>query len=841
MGAVDIFHKEFREKRHGLPDLLRYDSCIKPGILLGKGGELISSYRYRGPDMQCASPAEMHFLRLRVNEMVKKLGEGWMIHSTTLRTESIEYEDNGAFPDPVTRAIENERIEQYRTEGSHYENDYYITFTYLADPLLVNRIKSFAYETEEKGEGGAVGIVQKTVEYFERQMLDLVSILESGIKTTLVRLMPRQERDATTHRLVWFEEQLSYIQECLTGVHNPVRVPAECVPTGVDYAIGSYQFLSGIRPQVNGINIRVVSVEGLPDAGTHFGILEILNRVNVKFRWTTRWIARDPEKAKSSTKRVRSKWRQKVRGFVADLTGKTNGSVNKDAQEMATDAEEVLNDLESGRVSYGYWGSTIILMSEDAQYLESVVRFLIKNIGSLGFPCRDEDVNCVEAFFGSLPGHGYENVRQPEIHSMNLADCLPLTSTWQGPVSNPCSFYKKFFPNRPVPPLFQGAASGGTPFRVVLHNGDVGHTFVCGPTGAGKSTILGLMACSQFRYPDAKVFAFEKGESLLALCLGAGGTHYNFMDEDTADSLNIGFAPFSHVERLSDRIWAREYLETILELNKVKVDYDVSAEIGRVLDLLRTRPIHMRSFTDLNQLIQLRQVKEVLMAYETTMAGGMLNASRDSITSSRFTVFEMEKLMEMSDKHVVPVLMYLFRLIERSLDGSPTMIILDEAWLMLAHEMFTEKLKEWFKVLRKANAFVVFATQELQDVANSPIASTIFSACQTKILLPNPEAQSEDNLRLYKSMGLTDRVIELLANSTPKRDYFFTSPAGRRLFQLELGPVALAFVGASGVDDRRTIKELCRIHGTNWVGHWLQRAGLNPNILNSNQTSRGAA
>lgn len=831
MGAVDIFHKEFREKRRGLPDLLRYDSCIRPGVLLGKGGELITTFMYRGPDMQCASIAEMNYLRQRVNDMVKKLSNGWMIHSTTLRIESVEYEDSGAFPDPVTRAIENERVAQYRTEGAHYENDYYITFTYLADPIFVNRIKSFAYESSDKGRNLPEKLQQKNIEYFERQVADAVAILESGMKTRLARLMPRQERDPITQRIVWYEDQLAYIQECLTGISNPVRIPTECVASGIDYAIGSCSFLSGIRPKINGVNIRVVAIEGLPDAGTHFGILEVLNRLNVKFRWTTRWIARDPEQAKASTRKVRSKWRQKIRGFVADLTGKTNGPVNKDAAEMARDAEEVLTDLESGRVSYGFWASTVVLMDEDAPYLESVVRFFIKHVGGLGFPCRDEDVNCVEAFFGSLPGHGYENLRQPEIHSMNLADCLPLTSTWQGPVSNPCSFYKKLFPNRPVPPLFQGAASGGTPFRVVLHNGDVGHTFVCGPTGAGKSTVLGLMACSQFRYPDAKVFAFEKGESLLGLCLGAGGAHYNFMDDDTDDSFKIGFAPFSHIDRLSDRIWALGFVESILELNKIKVDFDVSAEIRRVLELLQTRPVDMRSFTDFNQLVQLRQVKEVLGTYETAMAGGMLNARRDTVTSSRFTVFEMEKLMEMDNKHVAPVLMYLFRMIERSLDGSPTMIILDEAWLMLAHEMFAEKLKEWFKVLRKANAHVVFATQELQDVANSPIASTIFSACQTKILLPNPEAQSDDNLRLYKSMRLSEREIELLVNATPKRDYFFTSPAGRRLFQLELGPVALAFVGASGVDDRKTIKELRHIHGDKWVGHWLQRQGLSPELL----------
>ncbi|CAG0950534.1 hypothetical protein RHDC4_00049, partial [Rhodocyclaceae bacterium] len=369
------------------------------------------------------------------------------------------------------------------------------------------------------------------------------------------------------------------------------------------------------------------------------------------------------------------------------------------------------------------------------------------------------------AFLGSLPGHGYENVRRPEIHNINLADCMPLTSVWQGPIENPCSFYKKFYDGKPVPPLFHGAATGGTPFRVVLHNRDVGHTFIGGPTGAGKSTLLGLIAQSHFRYPKAKFFAFEKGESMLALCLGAGGTHYNFMDESDA-AKSIGFAPFRLIHRLADRIWAADYVETILELNDVKVDVDLRKQIRSALELLATRPAAMRTFTHLAALMTARQVRTVLELYQNEMAGGMLNATEDTISTGRFMVFEMEQLMELGDVHVVPVLLYLFRMIERALDGSPTIICLDEAWLMLRHPMFAEKLKAWFKVLRKANCLVIFATQELQDVTNSPIASTIFTACQTKILLPNAEAESLENAKLYRSIGLSEREIELLRLAT---------------------------------------------------------------------------
>ena len=116
-------------------------------------------------------------------------------------------------------------------------------------------------------------------------------------------------------------------------------------------------------------------------------------------------------------------------------------------------------------------------------------------------------------------------------------------------------------------------------------------------------------------------------------------------------------------------------------------------------------------------------------------------------------------------------------------------------------------------------------------MANSPISSTIFSVCQTKILLPNREAEIADNAHLYRSVGLSDREIALLRMGTPKRDYFFMSPAGRRMFQLELGPVALSFFGASGVEDRQAVKELQRIHGGEWIIHWAKRQGVYPAVF----------
>lgn len=829
---VDFFAKEFKNKRKGLADLLRHDMCIENGIILGKGGELIASFQFAGQDLQCAAIQELDHISMRVNAAVKKFGTGWMWHVTSSRRSCEDYIEGGSFGDPVSNAIEAERRLQYQKEGTHFENDYVLSITYLPPIAAQGKVRSMVFEKAEGADTSSAAHGRKELEYFKKRVKDLVGELSAdlgGIKPMLASW----EYDPRSRKHVLVDPQISFLLWCVTGIRQKIRLPETVGAVGIDALIGSQPFSGGIRPKVGRNFIRAIAIESPPEQGTEVGILDMLNSVSVEYRWTTRWIARDSQEAKSILEDTRRKWRQKIRGFVSSVTGKQTGVVNEDAVRMAAETEAAMTDIDAGTTAYGHFNSTIILMHHNQAELDANVVQLEKALRHSHFVVRDEDVNCIEAFLGSLPGHGYENVKRPLLHSLNLAHLLPLSSVWQGQDSHPCSFYQKMYKaDETVPPLFYGSAQGGTPFRVVLHNDDVGHTLVVGPTGAGKSVLLGLMAMQHFRYPNAKVFVFEKGESMFVGCEAAGGDHYAFLDDDDAKATKIGLCPFARVHRVGERIWAAEYVESLLRINGVDVNPDISKEILDAMKLLGTRPVHMRSFTELATLVQSESVRQILSLYETQFAGGMLNAKEDSISMSRFTVFEMEYLMAMGEKHVIPVLLYLFRAVERSLDGSPVMIILDEAWLMLQHELFQEKIKEWLKVLRKQNAHVIFATQELEDLADSPIKSTIYQACKTRILLPNPMALSDDGIKMYKELGLTLREVQLLSLAQNKRDYFFSSPAGRRMFQLELGPVALSFVATSGKEDRTEAKRMRAMHGDKWVHQWVLDRGINPEILN---------
>ena len=147
---------------------------------------------------------------------------------------------------------------------------------------------------------------------------------------------------------------------------------------------------------------------------------------------------------------------------------------------------------------------------------------------------------------------------------------------------------------------------------------------------------------------------------------------------------------------------------------------------------------------------------------------------------------------------VLPVLTYLFHRLEHRFDGSPTLLILDEAWLFLDDPLFAARIREWLKTLRKKNVSVIFATQSLADIASSSIAPALIESCPSRIFLPNPRALEPGQQKFYSEFGLNKTQVSILAASTPKRDYYFQSRAGNRLFDLKLGPVALAFCGARG-------------------------------------------
>ena len=242
--------------------------------------------------------------------------------------------------------------------------------------------------------------------------------------------------------------------------------------------------------------------------------------------------------------------------------------------------------------------------------LKDQAAIILKHLESRGFTGRVETINAIEATMGSLPGHGYQNIRRPLIHTLNLADLLPLASHWSGSFENPC----RYFPPK-SPALLYAATTGATPFRLHLHVGDVGHTGIFGGTGKGKSTLV-LTLCAQFlRYPKAQIFLFDKGLSSYPLVKALGGAHYDIAS--THDTLS--FVPLQRIDNEQELNTAQEWIELCMECQGKTVTPLHRKEIRRAL--LHLREQTKRSLTHFQSTVQHHDIKEALAPY--TLAGPM--------------------------------------------------------------------------------------------------------------------------------------------------------------------------------------------------------------------------
>jgi type IV secretion system protein VirB4 len=268
-------------------------------------------------------------------------------------------------------------------------------------------------------------------------------------------------------------------------------------------------------------------------------------------------------------------------------------------------------------------------------------------------------------------------------------------------------------------------------------------------------------------------------------------------------------------------------LEDWLELQGVPLVPNQRKALWRALELVAEAPPEQRTISNLVTQVQDNVVRDGLSAYSLAgPLGRFVDADRDVLLEERFITFELETLMAMGPKVVVPVVTYLFHRIDQRLDGRPTLVILDEAWIMLTNSVFGAKIEEWLRTLRKKNAAVVLATQSLSEIANSPHRDVILESCPTKLYLPNPEAKNSATQEMYRRFGLSDRQIDIVADATPKRHYYYVSPLGRRLFQFSLGPAALAFIGAGSKDDILAARRMLEQHGQRWTVEWLRACRL---------------
>ena len=819
--------KRHRSQSPGVDDLLNWAAVVEDGVILNKNGSLMAAWLYRGDDNAGAANADRNAVSRFLNAAFKQLGSGWMFHIDAIRRSCPAYSDPdfSHFPDPVSAALDRERREYFSRAETVYEGCFVLTATWFPPTLTQARFVELMFDDPEGKAKDLSRHGEKTLERFKREINSLQGRLSSALR--LERLRGHVVEDEYGN-MVTHDDFLRWLHYCLTGVNQPIVLPKSAAY--IDCLIGGRDLTGGAAPLIGDKYIGVVGIDNFPFESSP-GILSRLAELPCEYRWSTRYICLDSHEAVALINKYKRKWKQKIRGIKDQVLRTDSGSIDHDAKAMFDDCEMALMEVNGGHVGMGLYSANVVLMHGDAETLRNNANYIQKTLGAMGFPARIEDVNCLDAFLGTLPGHGVENVRRSLMNSRHLADLMPTSSIWTGRDEAPCEFYP---PQSPA--LMHCVTTGSTPFRLNLHVRDLGHTIIFGPTGAGKSVLFASLAAQFLRYRGMTVYAFDKGMSMYTLAKAVGGQHYNIGGEarrDAAGHIHAqhAFCPLQWLQSKADLAWACSWVETLLALNGVNVTPGRRNEIARRMDVFhKSGERTLLSFV--TGLMDGEMSAALEMYTREGSMGYMLDADEDGLDlkdEGGLTVFEIEDLMAMGDPRIVmPVLLYLFRRIERSLRGQPAVIFLDEAWLMLGHPAFRDKIREWLKIMRKNNCAVVMATQSLSDAANSGILDVIRESTASKIFLPNPHAKGEDTAEVYRRMGLNSRQIEIVANAVPKRHYYYASEEGNRLFELALGPLQLALLAVSDKDSVARVKELERRCGGKWLAEWLALRGAVP-------------
>jgi len=764
------------------------------GIIYLKPGALMRSYSFTCPDLGSSSAEEIAGISNRMNELIKRLGSGWSVHFEVMRKRTKKYPVS-EFHTQLGHIIDQRRKELFKSGNPHYENFYFMTFTYNVKADLVSKGSTLLYKKDNSNtDYYNKQNVYKELQFFRDETNELVSHISSNIYIT-----PLNNNEVVT-----------YIKSCLTT--EWIKSFAPISPTFFDSFITHEDLKTGECLKIGDKYCPIIALRDFP-AETYPAMFDILNHAGIEYRWSTRWIGIDKaasnkliDKYQKRFNNSRQSWGQ---AFAAAATGVTTDRYDASAVAFEEETNQAKVMLSKDMISFGYYTCCIEVWDENYDVALDKASYICKLINSTGFGAKIEKTNSFQAWLGMLPGNNYANARKSLLTSGNCSHIIPLSSLWTGNFYNQTTY--DMFGN--AAPLFVGG-SYKSPFYFNLNVGQLFHTAIFGPSRAGKSTWLCLLESqwSKMR-KDAQVIVLDKGKTARGVCMGAGGSFV----EPGVDG--VAFQPLRNIYTEQDVLIAAEFIKCCLEEQHVVVDAYISDDIIATLkQMAETKEPYQRTMTTFQQYAQIKEVKVGILPYTLEGQYGMIfDADNTNFDFSKFTMFEMGTLMNLGEQCVIPALMHIFSLIEKKFaamndsNGHPTLLVIDEAWVFLQNKYCAKKIDEWFRTLAKQKVALVIATQDAPSVVESSIISTILANCQTKIFLPDPTATSVIASSAYQTLGLSDSEIYTLSQATMKRDYFYKTVEGARMFQLELDKFQLAGLCPPSV----VLDQLERKHGRN--------------------------
>jgi len=783
-----------------LAAIVPYGHFLDGGEVYLRGRGLLSAYELGGLSLASASKAELAAAVARLVAALRHLGTNYMVQVIFHRLPATEYPER-SFPSRAARLIDDERREQFAAQN-YWRTLRRIYFTMQMEAAVPSHVRSAVFAAGHWNPNA--DLILQGFRECQANTLDAL-----GGTIALRRLTPTE----TFRDLIL----------AVTGRDYPAILPSGKVR--LNEIIASERWYGGVAPWIGELHLRPVCITAYP-AETVPQMLAVLLRHPGQMTLSARFICQDPHDAHEQLQLERTFWVRAQLGSFIDIIARAlniprRKSVNQDAEQQIAEVDEAIAAAAAG-MPFGWGTITAEIKDTDPERATMRGRTMVKDLSAIGVTARLEDANAAEASQGGWPGNGWSNVRRPLITAGNFAEMILPVEHWPGTPAIDSPFYP---PDTPVPLVCGG--SGKEPFYPPSHIGGVANQLVIGPTGTGKSALLGAIVAATTALPCAQIVWLDLDYSSFVLAHALGVAY----QELAAD----GSSPLCPLVHLDDENGVGSLFDWFTRLFRrwdLTIDEVQAADLTSALELAKTQGI--RSLFIFAHLLQDPRMRGILNNY---IKGGKWGHIFDGepedfparAAGGAVSVYEMRSLVALGDRAAAPATELILHGCESRMGEAPAFIYVDEAWRMLSDEVSRDWLYDSIRTFRKRNAGITLATQSLTEIANSPYRDLLLESCPGKIFLPNPEAKGAYVREAYLKLGLSEREINIIGNAVPRREYYFHSALGRRLFRLNLGPIALALCAATGHRNVNQARELLHRYGReHFLEAWLAARGFGP-------------
>lgn len=806
--------KDYEDSARSFSELVPWMAQIEPHMVINKDGSLLVCYTYTGIDSEGQERYEIDRATSLMERALRVFDEKITVWFTVDRRRTYDYPES-SFQDQFGSFVNGEWKAQF-LNGSQFVNKYYLAILYTPPGGIEGIFEKISHYLKVEGLSFLKSITETVKSSvfrrnaFKYEARQLISFIEEF--TDKVNAFEQTAGDLSMKRLEG-EDLLAYLHDRCSPASQGQRIVTPRIPAYLDSHLPSDRLVSrDDLLQMKGAEtcwVAGVSVKDWPDL-TEPGLLDGILAIPGELTFSQVMRIAEHDKSKkliTDVERHNRNMEKSLKSYLVEsITHEESRQRDTGRVMMADDAHDAATEMTTDSRVYGYYNMTVLTYGQTREEAESTVKMTTQLLRRNGFVSVRENMHLLSAFCGTLPGQAGALVRWHFVSTANLSDLAPVRTLGIGQKTNP--YYSEQLGYK-APPLTVLSTEFAIPYYFNFHQADLAHTLVVGPSRTGKSSFNNFLISQFQKYMPCHTFIFDKDQSCRIPTLLQGGTHVDMTS--TADN-RVSINPMLLVGDKSNWSWLAKWLENLLTARGHVLTAEDDKEIWQAIESVAAQPRDMWRLIHLAPLLPIRLHEQLQQWVGDGQRAHYFDNEDDTFDLGHFTCIEMGGLFQ--DEIVARAFLeYAFFRINQRLDGRPALIYVEEAWFMLAEKQFAKKINDWLRTLAKKNAFLIMATQSLDEISRSDIFATIIDNIPNRIYLPNANAYA--HREMYKQQfGLNNAQIERIRNGVPKLNYYIVTPKLSRMAVVALPSEILAVVRSdsraqkvfdkhrsSGVDD----------------------------------------